>query len=119
VLENLVACALQKFCDWTEDTIGRKIRLCYFGDRDGHEANFLLVEGSRVHIVAEVKQSEETLHKPLAFLARKLANPRVFQLVKEIDRPLQRGNVEILPLAGWLGSLDALCFKLFGTPKFN
>ena len=60
-----------------------------------------------------------TLHKPLAFLAHKLGNPRVFQLVKEMDRSLQRGNVEILPLAGWLGSLDALCFKLFGTPQFD
>jgi hypothetical protein len=75
--------------------------------------------GSRVHIVAEVKQAEETLHKPLAFLANKLGNPRVFQLVKKMERPLQRGNVEILPLAGWLGSLDALCFKLFGAPRFN
>jgi uncharacterized protein len=119
VLENLVACSLQKFCDWTEDTTGRKIRLCYFRDRDGHEVDFLLVEGSRVHVVAEVKQAEETLHKPLTFLAHKLGNPRVFQLVKEMERPLQRGNVEILPLAGWLGSLDALCFKLFGAPRFD
>jgi hypothetical protein len=100
VLENLVACALQKFCDWTEDTIGRKIRRCYFRDRDGREVDFLLVEGSRVHVVAEVKQPEETLHKPLAFFAHKLGNPRVFQLAKEMERPLQRGNVEILPLAG-------------------
>ena len=81
--------------------------------------DFLLVEGSRVHVVAEVKQSEETLHTPLAFLAHKLNNPRVFQLVKEIDRPLQRSQVEILPLAGWLGSLDTLCFKLFGAPRFD
>ena len=57
VLENLLACALQKFCDWTEDTIGRKIRLCYFRDRDGHKVDFLLVGGSRVHVVVEVKQS--------------------------------------------------------------
>ncbi len=118
-LENLVACALQKFCDWTEDTTGRKIRLCYFRDRDGHEVDFLLAEGIRVHAIAEVKQSGDTLHQPLAFLAHKLGNARAFQLVKEMDRPLQRGNVEILPLAGWLGSLDALCFKLFGTPRFD
>jgi uncharacterized protein len=117
VLENLVACALLKFSDWTEDTTGRKIKLSYFRDRDGREVDFLLAEGSKVHIVAEAKTSESTLHKPLAYLAQRLGNPRAFQVVKELDRPQQRGAIEILPLAAWLGSLDALFSMLFGSPR--
>jgi predicted AAA+ superfamily ATPase len=83
--ENLVACHLQKWCFFLQDTEGRDIELRYFRDVDKREVDFVLVENRRpVHFI-ETKTREEDPAPSLLYLKKRFPDTRATQVVLEKD----------------------------------
>jgi len=67
-LENLVACALLKHCQLQHDARVARLQLHYFRDREKREVDFVVTENARVKWCIEVKEEDDHLHRPLAYL---------------------------------------------------
>ena len=100
-LENLVACALLKYCDYQRDTTGKKFSLHYFRDREGREVDFVVAINRTPHWCIEVKSTDASLSPSLRYLHRRFMPARSVQLVRAIDRPLELDDIRIEPLAEW------------------
>jgi len=104
-LENLVACALLKHCHLKHDAKGERLRLHYFRDREKRDVDFVVTENARVKWCIEVKEEDDHLHRPLAYLRERLKPAECLQLVRKLTRPKEVAGVKILPLAQWLEEL--------------
>lgn len=104
-LENLVACTLLKYCHLCEDVYGIKARLWYFRDRDGREVDFIVTERNKIKFCIEVKESDDTPHKPLTYLANKLNPDCAIQLVRNLEREREINEIRIMDIACWLDGL--------------
>ncbi len=107
-LENLVACALLKHCHLKQDAKGNRMKLYYFRDREKREVDFVVTQNARVKWLIEVKEDDDHLHRPLAYLRERLKPAECIQLVKKLARPKEVAGVKILPLAGWLAELPQM-----------
>ena len=85
-LENLVALALYKWCDFTRDTAVRDTRLFYFRDSNDREVDFVVTEGRSVLACIEVKSSDEELSSSLRYLSDRLKPKQALQLVRNCSR---------------------------------
>jgi uncharacterized protein len=106
-LENLVACALLKHCQFAHDAHGRDLRLHYFRDREGREVDFVVTEGKRVLWLVEVKSEQADLHRPISYLRARLAPVESVQLVRKLEGRREVKGVRIVPLAEWLDRLPS------------
>jgi predicted AAA+ superfamily ATPase len=100
-LENAVACALLKFCEYQRDTTGKNFALHYFRDREGREVDFVVTLNRKPHWCIEVKGTEATLSPSLRYLHQRFKPARSVQLVRTLDRPLEIDGVTIAPLGDW------------------
>jgi hypothetical protein len=107
-LENLVACALLKHCHLQHDARGRRMHLHYFRDREKREVDFVVTENGRVKWCIEVKEEDDHLHRPLAYLRERLKPAACIQLVRRLTRRKEVAGVGIVPLADWLAELPAV-----------
>lgn len=78
--ENLVASHLLKWVHHQQDTAGRDLELRYFRDRDGHEVDFVVVEGERPILLVEAKSSDEELDRGLRYLSTKYPAAAAWQI---------------------------------------
>lgn len=104
-LENLVACALLKYCDLQRDSGGRELKLHYFRDKQGHEVDFVITENRRAHYAIEVKTSDDELSSGLRYFAERLKPATAVQLVRTLRKDRQIGEVKIQQLGPWLEKL--------------
>jgi uncharacterized protein len=104
-LENLVASSLLKFIQYRQDSLGERWDLYYLRDREGHEVDFLVTLNRRVHWLIEVKKSDDAIGVGFRYYVQKLKAKEPLQLVLNLDRPLERSGVKVLPLAPWLAAL--------------
>ncbi|NDC39596.1 MAG: ATP-binding protein, partial [Proteobacteria bacterium] len=101
-LENLVALALYKWCDFARDTEGRDTRLFYFRDSNDHEVDFVVTEGRTVLACIEVKSSDEEPSSSLRYLSDRVKPKHAVQLVRHCARARDYGTIKVRPLAEWL-----------------
>jgi len=106
-LENAVAAMLLKHCHHRQDAEGKPVTLHTIRDKERHEIDFVLAEGSRITDLIEVKLTDPTPSPYLHRMAERLAPTRAVQLVAELRQAAQHGRVEVADAAEWLGQLAA------------
>lgn len=106
-LENTVALSLKKHVDFLQDTQGKDISLSYVRTKDQKEVDFALVENQALASLIEVKLSDHSPSRMLAFLVRKLRVPAAYQLVQNLRQPQSHGQMHIVSAADWLAGLSA------------
>jgi uncharacterized protein len=104
-LENAVACALLKFCDFYRDTQGKNFSLHYFRDREKREVDFIVTLDRKPFWCVEVKLSDDSLSPSLEYIHLRLKPKASFQVVKNLDRRLEIRGIQIVPCSSWLGGL--------------
>jgi predicted AAA+ superfamily ATPase len=102
-LENLVACSLLKFTQFRKDAFGENWGLYYLRDKEDREVDFVVTRNRRVHWLIEVKSSDADLSRALKYYTDKLKPVDSIQLVRNLDRPLEKSGCKILPLGEWAG----------------
>lgn len=106
-LENTCAVCLLKHVQYLQDIAGQDIELHYIKTKEGKEVDFALSQkGSATHLI-EAKVSDDTPSPSLRLLARKLPEARAFQLVQNLRREQQIGNISVVSAAKWIGELSA------------
>jgi len=105
-LENLVACSLLKFTQFRQDAFGETWGLFYLRDKEDREVDFVVTLNRRVHWLIEVKSSDTDLSGGLKYYTEKLKPAESIQLVRNLERPLEKSGSKILPLGRWLEDLS-------------
>jgi uncharacterized protein len=101
-LENLVACALLKYCHYKRDTEGKDYQLFYYRDKQKREVDFLVAERTKPKLSIEVKTSDATISPSLNYLKEKINPEKSLQLVLNLDRSSEKNGVKVTSLADWL-----------------
>ena len=104
-LENLVALALYKWCDFVRDTQGRDARLSYYRDSNKREVDFVITEGRSILACIEVKSGDDAPSPNLRYLAERIRPKHALQLVHYCPRARDYGDIKIRPLGEWLRNL--------------
>lgn len=105
-LENAVAICLLKWVHFLEDTQGKDLRLHYIRDKEKREVDFAIAEADRVTHLIEVKLSDTSLARSLAYYHQLLSPKETVQLVHAPIRRQSVGDISILPAAPWLDGLE-------------
>jgi len=101
-LENLVAAALVKHCDFINDTQGEKYELRYFRDKEHREVDFVVLNRKKPIYFIEVKASDEALSPSLLYLAKRNPQVKAIQLVNCPVKSKTIHGCEIHELGPWL-----------------
>lgn len=101
-LENLVALALLKWSDLQRDAHGRNISLQYYRDTNNREVDFVVTESRSVLACIEVKSSDDSPSSALAYLAERVKPKHTIQLVQNLYKELDVGQIKVRNLAEWL-----------------
>lgn len=104
-LENLVASCLLKFIQFKKDTVGENWGLFYLRDKQKREVDFVLTLNRKVEKLIEVKKSDTSLSTSLNYYNQRLKPKEAIQLVLNLDRPLEKSGIKILPLGKWLSEI--------------
>jgi len=92
--ENFVALSLAKEAAADEDLRGIPAALHYMRTKDGKEVDFCYVRDAKPQFLAETKLSDSNISKNLYYFCTKYNIPGI-QLVKELKRERQEGNIEV------------------------
>lgn len=103
-LENFVAVCLLKNLYARMDYQAEDVRLFYLRTKDGQEVDFAIVKENQIEQIIEVKNSEQTLSKPLYAFHHKYQLPAV-QIVKSLRHERYVDNVQILRIQTFLENL--------------
>jgi hypothetical protein len=106
-LENTCAVCLLKHVQYLQDITGEDIDLHYIRTKDGKEIDFALSREGRATNLIEVKLSDDAPSPSLTRLAQKLPEAKAVQLVQNIRREQQIGNIAIVRAGKWIGALSA------------
>ncbi len=101
-LENLVACALLKYCHFRRDTEGKKMELHYFKDRDQREVDFVITYNRKPYWLIEVKTSDHAVSPHLKYLCERVEHQKAIQLVYNLNKNFESHNISVQNLAEWL-----------------
>ena len=107
VLENIVASALLKWCEFERDTKGRNLLLQYYRDSNDREVDFVISEDRKAFACIEVKMSEDSPSSSLKYLSERINPKYSLQLVKNLNRAKDYGEIKVRPLAEWLKNISA------------
>ncbi len=105
-LENLVACSLLKYCQWSNDRTGSRLQLYYYRDRDHREVDFIVAERSKVKWCLEVKAGDDNLSPSLRYLHEALRPEASLQLVFNLNQVQERNGINIVNAGEWLEALS-------------
>lgn len=105
-LENLVALALYKWCDFVRDTQGRNARLHYYRDSNQREVDFVITEGRSVVACIEVKSGDDNPSPSLKYLVERVRPKLAIQLVHRCPRARDYGPIKVRPLGEWLRKME-------------
>jgi hypothetical protein len=104
-LENLVACCLLKFTQYRKDALGEVWSVFYLRDKEGREVDFVVTYNRRVRWLIEVKTSDDDVSTALKYYTQKLKPTESLQLVLNLERPLEKSGIKLVPLGRWLEGL--------------
>ena len=103
--ENLMALHLLKHLHFLEDTKGVETKLHYIRDRQRHEVDFYYCEKEEDEgTLLEVKLTKNKPDRNLIYFHERLGK-KATQVVLNIQRELQYGNIKIVPAATFLNFL--------------
>lgn len=107
-LENLVACHLLKRNFFLSDTQGENAELYYVRDREQREVDFLTVINRKPEWLIEVKQSDESFAKSLAYFRDRIEPKNAYQLVLNPKRERDADSrLSLRSAATFLSQLEA------------
>jgi predicted AAA+ superfamily ATPase len=105
-LENLVALALYKWCDFVRDTQGRDAHLHYYRDSNQREVDFVITEGRSVVACIEVKNGDDNPSPSLKYLVERIRPKLALQLVHRCSRARDCGPIKVRPLGEWMRKME-------------
>ncbi len=105
-IENVVACHLLKRNHFLEDTLGERLELGYVKDTNQREVDFVTIRDFKVEKLIEVKLSDGNISNSLKYFHEKLLPKETCQLVFEIKRRKQFGQIKIEDLTKYLFELE-------------
>lgn len=103
--ENLVACALLKFCHYFFDSQGYKTRLHYIRDKAQKEVDFLVCVDNKPWFCVEVKNSSREISPSLRYFKEKLKIPFSYEVVKESGVDRISDNIRLISASKFLSAL--------------
>ncbi|MBI5584714.1 MAG: ATP-binding protein [Deltaproteobacteria bacterium] len=103
--ENLLASHLLKWVHFTQDWGLPSLELHYLRDREKREVDFLLTLDRKPWVLLEAKLSSEKPSPALTYFAERLRAPYKIQVVLNLDRPGQAGDVHVIDAANFLRAL--------------
>lgn len=104
--ENLVATHLQKLAHFLEDRDGYRYEVRYVRDKEGREADFLILKDRRPIELIEAKWSDDRIHGPLAYFAERIGVSRATQIVGRLSRGYSKGRLQVVAAKEDLASLE-------------
>jgi len=93
--ENLVATSLLKRLHFMEDYHGYRYELRYIRDKEGREVDFVIVRDGIIEELIEVKYSDDSLSRPLAYYSKRLQPPKATQIVAKLEREFHQDDILI------------------------
>jgi predicted AAA+ superfamily ATPase len=78
--ENLVGAHLHKWVHFLQDTEGRDVELRYFGDVDGREVDFVVVERRRPTHLIECKWGDAPIDRGIRYLKLRVPDAEAWQV---------------------------------------
>lgn len=78
--ENLVACHLLKWVHYQQDTQGLDLDLRYFRNVQGHEVDFVVLDGFQPILLVEVKWGDAPVERGLRYLQHRYPEARAWQI---------------------------------------
>ncbi len=78
--ENLVACALLKWCHYQQDALGEEIDLRYFRDIDGREVDFVILSQNKPIQFIECKWNDAPISEGLRYLKKRFPEIEAWQI---------------------------------------
>jgi len=103
--ENLVACALLRYCHFIEDTEGFPMELRFLRDTDRREVDFVVLRDRQPLFAVECKSADRNLDASLMYFAERTPIPRFFQ-VHLGEAHHQRGKATLIPFTRFCRELD-------------
>lgn len=103
--ENLVACALLKFCHYFFDSQGYKTQLHYIRDKAQKEVDFLVCVDNKPWFCVEVKNSSRDISHSLRYFKEKLKIPFSYEVVKESGVDRINNNIRLISAGKFLAAL--------------
>lgn len=94
--ENLVAASLLKRLHFFEDRDGYRYDLRYIRDKEGREVDFAVIKEGRLIELIEAKYSDDNISKHLLYYAKRLKPEKVTQIVANIRRPYDKGQIKVV-----------------------
>ena len=96
--ENLVAMELKSYLDFVEDTTGSRVALHYLRDKEKREVDFITFIDKEPERIIEVKLSDNNFAESLFHFSSffKGKDVQVFQVVKDLKRKKQKGNIRLI-----------------------
>ena len=104
--ENLVACHLLKWIDYTRDTEGITYELRFHKDIEEREVDFVITDKQKPIVAIECKLKNKDASKSLIYFKRKFPNCRCIQIDVDSDKKyITNDQIEILPAIEYLKTL--------------
>lgn len=103
--ENLIAAHLLKFVNFLVESQGFKLDLFYLRNVDKKEVDFLVTYNNRPWFSVEVKLSDTTPSKNIAFFRERLNIPYNYQVVLKKDVDLLNDGIRVLSADKFLTAL--------------
>lgn len=106
-LENTSALCLLKHAQYLHDSMGEDYSLNYLRTKDRKEIDFVLVKDGKPYKFIEIKTADKQLSGSLKYFSARFPDVESIQLVHNLYREEERGNIKILILSDWLARLSA------------
>ncbi len=94
--ENLVAASLLKRLHFLEDRDGYRYELRYIRDKEGREVDFAIIKEGQLVELIEAKYSDDNISKYLLYYAKRLKPEKAIQIVANIRRPYDKGQIRVV-----------------------
>nr|VFJ75668.1 MAG: hypothetical protein BECKFW1821C_GA0114237_10843 [Candidatus Kentron sp. FW] len=96
--ENLVASNLLKYCHFLEDTEGLPMQLRFLRDRQGHELDFVVMEGETPRFAVECKRKPQDPIRSFSYFLKRTEIPLFYQVhMEEDDYELPDRRIRVIP----------------------
>ena len=105
--ENLVACHLQKWVHFRQDTQGRDLELRFFRDVDGREVDFVVLEDRQPAMLVECKLADRDIDRGLRYLKIRFPNADAYQIALSGQRDyVSPHGIRAMPALDFLRTLS-------------
>lgn len=103
--ENMIASHLLKFINFMVENQGYKLDLFYLRNVDKKEVDFLVTYKNQPWFSVEVKLSDTSPSKNIAFFRDRLKIPFNYQIVMKNDIDLMKDNIRVISASKFLAAL--------------